>query len=476
MTIASPATITSTPLRPAASAAKSADPPKPRVKHRDEAAFRAFVDANQHLFADYVARRLSGPHAGAAEDALQEGLIDIWNEWDEWPRDEKERIRFARHALRTAALLAVRRRTGRDDSPRAGEIVVDFSDIDGATRPSPAAEGLARDLGRAIAEQSMVKDQLAYIEKASLVAAIATLTDLEQRVLFMTAQGDDCKEIAEDLGVTHQQAREALMRARRLCRMLIEHADGEKVSEKEATMLWQYRDGALSGKRARELKRHVDHCTACQRLIGLEDSISTNGALVILPIPVLLLAAGHAATTTATSGAATGAGSASAHTTIGGSILSPVAPAGWTGSVLATVAAKVGLALAGLAVTVSVAGVYKLAHDRRHSSAVALTVIRPVHEVAVEQRTTINPPRPFRPAAPKRHPAARTTHSHRASTRTTPRAARSRGTTRLPSLQSPIRGASASSSRPIVRNPTATTASRPHTTTSSGREFILGAD
>jgi len=134
------------------------------------------------------------------------------------------------------------------------------------------------------------------------------LTDLEQRVLFMTARGDDCKEIAEELGVTHQQAREALMRARRLCRMLIEHADGQKVSEQEAQMLWQYADGELSGKRARELKRHVSHCTACQRLLGLEESVSKNGMLVVLPIPVLLLAAGKPAAIAA--GVAPGASAA----------------------------------------------------------------------------------------------------------------------------------------------------------------------
>jgi hypothetical protein len=190
---------------------------------------------------------------------------------------------------------------------------------------------------------------------------------------------------------------------------------------------------------------------------------------------VLLLGAGRAATTTATSGAATGAGSAGTHTAIGGSILTPVAPAAWTGSVLATVAAKVGLALAGLAVTASVGGVYKLAHDRQHSSEAAPAVIRPVHEAAVEQRTTINPPRPVRPAAAKPHPAARTSHSHRARTPATPRATSSRGSDRAASPPSSTVGAPASSSPPIVRNPTATTASRPHTTTSGGREFILGA-
>lgn len=327
---------TTAPLRLREPATRSRHEPRDHaaasgIRSENHAAFEAFVAANRFRFADYVAGRLRGQHASAAEDALQHGLLDIWKEFDRWPDDENERQRFATQALKTAALEAIRKRTGRDGSPRAGEVVVDFADLDGTARPAPGADQLARDLGREIAAQSMVKDQLAYLEKASLVAAIATLTELEQRVLFMTAQGDDCKEIAQDLGVTHQQAREALMRARRLCRMLIEHADGQKVTPQEAKLLWQYRDGQLSGKRARELRRHVDHCTACQRLLGLEDSIGTNGALVILPIPFLLLATGKTIAATGGSAAAsaavtsasggTGAGGAAVGAQVGGTVM-----------------------------------------------------------------------------------------------------------------------------------------------------------
>lgn len=350
------------------------------VKGRsNQLAFQLFVDENRHLFVDYIQRRLDGPHKNAAEDALQEGLLKIWHEWDDWPEDREQQIRFARQSLKFAALEAVRKRTGRDGSPRAGAVVVDFTNVDTSVASTPSAERLARDLGRAIAEGSLVKDQIGYLEKASLVAAIATLTDLEQRVLFMTARGDDCKEIAEDLGVTHQQTREALMRARRLCRMLIEHADGAKVSEKEAQLLWQYRDGQLSGKRARELKRHVEHCTACQRLIGLEDSVEKAGMHVVLPIPLLLLAAGKPAAAAAGilpgSAAGTGAGTTSAASAIGtgGSggvqlgqtILASQVPTTFTGSVTAGLTAKVGLALGTLATAGSMGGVYKLAHDKQ---------------------------------------------------------------------------------------------------------------
>jgi len=356
------------------------DASRTEVKARSQQlAFQLFVDENRHLFVDYIQRRLDGPHKNAAEDALQEGLLKIWHEWEDWPEDREQQIRFARQSLKFAALEAVRKRTGRDGSPRAGEIVVDFSAVDTPVASTPSAERLARDLGRAIAEGSLVKDQIGYLEKASLVAAIATLTDLEQRVLFMTARGDDCKEIAEDLGVTHQQTREALMRARRLCRMLIEHADGEKVSDKEAELLWQYRDGQLSGKRARELKRHVQHCTACQRLIGLEDAVEKAGMHAILPIPLLLLAAGKPAAAAAgilpSSTATTGAGTTSAASAMGAggsggvqlgqTILASQIPTTFTGSVTAGLTAKVGLALGTLATTASMAGVYKIAHDKQ---------------------------------------------------------------------------------------------------------------
>lgn len=488
MPIASPTPITPLTLREPA----RRDPHAPRdhasatgLQRADHSAFRAFVDANYFLFADYVARRLNGPHAGAAEDALQEGLIKIWNEWDEWPTDESERIRFARQALRIAALEAIRKRTGRDGSPRAGEIVVDFADLDGHARPAPAAEQLARDLGKAIAAQSLVKDQLAFLEKASLVAAIATLSDLEQRVLFKTAQGDDCKEIATDLGVTHQQAREALMRARRLSRMLIEHADGQKVSEQEAKLLWQYADGQLSGKRARELKRHIEHCTACQRLLGLEETIGTNGALVVLPIPVLLLAAGKtltggsvAAASAGAVGSGSAAGGAGVGAQLGGTVLAPVAPSVTFGSVIAGVTAKAGLGLAGLAVAGSFAGVYKLAHDRQQQERAALSTPAPAvtrqmrdavlattatpskRNATAKKATPKNTAKP-RPRRAKAKTQSATTGTAAAVTTTAPRTV----TARRPVTTSPA---------PTPRATTAaTTVEKP--SSSPGGEFVLGS-
>lgn len=460
-------------------------PPRPRASQgavRDRAAtapsqsvaFAQFVDSNRHLFVDYVQRRLDGRHSCAAEDALQEGLIKIWNEWEHWPADETERIRFARQALRLAAFDAIRRHTGRDDSPRAGEINVDFTVLNYANLDSPAAEGLIQDLGRAIAEQSMVKDQLVYLERASLIAAIATLTDLEQRVLFMTARGDDCKEIAADLGVTHQQTREALMRARRLCRMLIEHADGQKVSDKEAKMLWQYSDGQLSGKRARELKRHVDHCTACQRLLGLEESIATNGALVVLPIPVLLLAAGKTLTAaTTTVGASSGSGAAasgSVATQLGGSLLAPAAPATTFGSVLAGITAKVALGLAGLATTASIAGVYKLAHDRQSSthrplSAQVAARTTPPHDAILTRRASA-------PAAsPRRHKAA-VKHAPKKRVRRSAPATRPASTPAATPARTPP--AVHTTAAPVAP-PGASAAATNQQSSPSGGEFVLGS-
>jgi len=270
-----------------------------------------------------------------------------------------------------------------------------------------------------------------------LVAAIATLTDLEQRVLFMTARGDDCKEIAEDLGVSHQQTREALMRARRLCRMLIEHADGQKVSENEAQLLWQYRDGELSGKRARELKRHVQHCTACQRLLGLEEAVEKAGMHAILPIPLLLLAAGKpaavaagilpgsSATAATTGGAASvmGAGG-SGGVQLGQTILASQIPTAFTVSVTAGITAKVGLALGTLAAAGSMGGIYKLAHDKqaqreasRTPPAKVVSAPAPAQTITGMKRAETPPPAPTshkkkaaakKPAANKHEPKAAT--------------------------------------------------------------------
>ncbi len=455
----------------------------------NQRAFQAFVDRNHHLFSDYVARRLSGPHSSSAEDALQEGLVRIWREWDEWPTDPDERMRFAHQALRIAALEAIRKRTGRDGSPRAGEITVDFADLHGHASGRPGAGLLARDLGRAIAEQSMVKDQIAYLEKASLIAAIATLTDLEQRVLFLTAQGDDCKQIARDLHVTHQQAREALMRARRLCRMLIEHADGQKVDEKEAKLLWQYRDGQLSGKRARELKRHIEHCTACQRLLGFEESITTNGALIILPIPALLLATGQLPAPSAPDPNATGhdpgstdlAGAANVDlgVTLSQGTLAPAAMGHGTVGLLSGVTAKVGLALGALAATTSIAAIGELIHDRT----TATTTPTPAHAAGpapamTTGRTTARTPKPQTAAVVH----SRSTPRHATNTSPTPRSRQNRRAVRKMIATPPPQATAAAApatpnTRPRPTTPsTVLTASartpRPDTTTAP--EFAPG--
>lgn len=462
--------------------------PTTQTKDRSSAlAFQLFVDENRHLFTDYIQRRLDGPHKNAAEDALQEGLMKIWSEWDDWPQDPEQQIRFARQSLKFAALETVRKRTGRDGSPRAGEVTVDFNSVENPIPSTPSADRLARELGRAIAEGSLVKDQIGYLEKASLVAAIATLTDLEQRVLFMTARGDDCREIADDLGVTHQQTREALMRARRLCRMLIEHADGEKLTPQEAQLLWQYKDGELSGKRARELKRHVEYCSACKRLLGLEQSIEKAGMHVVLPLPVVLMAAGKPAAVAAgilpsshaTGAAATGGGSTvaaggagSAGVQLGGSILAAQAPTAFTGSVIAGVTAKVGLALGTLATAGSMAGVYKLAHDKQNSQAAPTHA--PAQVVAAPAKTTprITVPAKTRAPAKKHAPtraktstAAASTKKAKAATTSTPAAtpAQRQGSNRPAQTSTPQQTAAPKTQQtqtPASKNP--------------GGEFLLG--
>lgn len=483
-TIAPPFAYRDAPPRAGRFIREETPPVKTSIKGRSQQlAFQLFVDENRHLFTDYIQRRLDGPHKNAAEDALQEGLMKIWNQWEDWPTDPEQQIRFARQSLKFAALEAVRKRTGRDGSPRAGEVVVDFQDLDSPLPKTLAAERLARDLGRAIAEGSLVKDQIGYLEKASLVAAIATLTDLEQRVLFMTARGDDCKEIAEDLGVTHQQTREALMRARRLCRMLIEHADGQKVSEKEARLLWQYRDGELSGKRARELKRHVAHCTACQRLIGLEESVEKAGMHVFLPIPLLLLAAGKPAAvaagvvpgTSAASSTAAGAGSAASVMGTGGSggvklgqtILAAQVPTAFTGSVTAGVTAKIGLALGTLAAAGSMGGIYKIAHDKQEqreaTRAPAAKVVSVKTTPAVVKST--HPPATT-PASVKKAAAKKKTASKKAKAATTMASSKQSRQTNTTS-QSSRQSSAPSQSTSQPKN-------TPSSKSGSGGEFVIG--
>lgn len=416
------------------------------------ASFQAFVDEHRHLMSDYIARRMRGTPELCSEDALQEALIRIWQQWRHWPADPERREVYMRQALKVAAVDAIRARYGRNlNRPR--EYPVNFADLDRCVPTEPGAHAIVRELGLAIARDSLEhRPEHRDIERSVLVAAFAALTDLERRVLFMTAHGDNGAQIAQELGVRHQLVRETLMRSRRLVRSLIEHADAGKVSPEEARRLWNLRDGNLSGRPKREAQRHLNHCTTCRRLAGIEDTVSKAGVRVFLPLPAgMALAAKGLA----------GSGAAGASASAGSSTPASGAIAATAGGLLSGVTAKAAVALGVLAVGGSLAGTGKLYRDRDRPAPVQRSPLAATAPTAGPQpatrpaRRAATPTAAKKPARPVRSRVRRTT-SHAA-------APSSPQTTEPTSTFAPAVAAGTRESQ------TARRASAP-----SGGEFVLG--
>jgi len=336
------------------------------VDRDGRASFQQFVDEHRHLMSDYIARRMRGTPELSPEDALQDALIRMWQQWRHWPQDPERREVYMRQALKVAAVDAIRARYGRNlNRPR--EYPVNFADLDRCVPSEPGAQAIVRELGLAIARESLERPPAKRdIERSVLVAAFAALTDFERRVLFMTARGDNGAQIASDLGVRHQLVRETLMRSRRLVRSLIEHADAGKVSPQEARRLWDLRDGNLGGRPKREAQRHLDHCTTCQRLAGIEDTVSQAGVRVFLPLPIAAALPAKGLTGSAAAGT-----SASAGQTAGGAGLAATG-----GGLLSGVTAKAAVALGVLALGGSIAGTAKIYQDRDRPVPVAPSPLR----------------------------------------------------------------------------------------------------
>ncbi len=423
------------------------------VDRDGRASFQQFVDQHRHLMSDYIARRMRGTPELCAEDALQDALIRMWQQWRHWPEDPERREVYMRQALKVAAVDAIRARYGRNMT-RPREYPVNFADLDRCVPAEPSSQAIVRELGLAIARESLERrPEHRDIERGVLVAAFAALTDFERRVLFMTARGDNGAQIARDLGVRHQLVRETLMRSRRLMRSLIEHADAGKVSPDEARRLWNLRDGNLSGRPKREAQRHLDHCTTCKRLAGVEDAVSSAGVRVFLPLPAAIALATKGLAASATSGATTGAGSAAPATG---------ALAATGGGLLSGATAKTAVALGVLALGGSLAGTGKLYRDRDRPQPLS----RPATAVAAKPAAARAPRRrasqPRKRAKPRRASQPAGSPAPRTTTKSAGATASRQTTTAAPALSTPAPASSATS-------PAARRASTP-----AGGEFVLG--
>jgi RNA polymerase sigma factor (sigma-70 family) len=258
--------------------------------------FEAFVQQHAGLLRNYMAGQVAGSNVNA-EDALQEGLVRIWREWEGWPGDHEEQLRYAQRALRCAAVDAIRREHGRDGA-RPQTLSVDFQlaeaggGIDNGHISDPALAALGLALAEQAAEQ---RDDERFVERGVLVGALVALKPLERRVVWELAREQrSYKEVATELGITPMKVRDVFFEARALLRTLIAHADGSNISRAERAQLFDLLDGELKGREKRIAQRHLDSCEACQRLAAIERNVTTAGAHVFLPLPMVLMGVWHA--------------------------------------------------------------------------------------------------------------------------------------------------------------------------------------
>jgi RNA polymerase sigma-70 factor (ECF subfamily) len=117
------------------------------VAHGDEAAFRRLYDqTSRKLFA--VIRRIAGSEA-AAEEALQEAFLRIWNHADRFDPGLASPVTWMTTIARHAAIDAVRRGAERVS---AAAVVIDEELAERLAGPSTMADGLAgRQLQRCLA-------------------------------------------------------------------------------------------------------------------------------------------------------------------------------------------------------------------------------------------------------------------------------------------------------------------------------------
>ncbi len=273
-------------------------------------AFANFVDAHRHVLVDWMARRMTaqliGPDASQVDpdDVLSRALERLWLRFEHLPPEPGQRKAWVEHALRLAALDAIRFQFGRHKvtaaarrPPQSAErdevLYVKSLSVDFGARPTlREREGLAAEAGRAIQRLAAGSGDRYddILTRAAVVAAMATLTTSEQRVLRLTIEGCEPKEIVAQTGLEPAEVREQLTTARWLVRSFVDHADADRVPQRHRLQLHAYLDGELRGRARTRLRRHLRECAACQRAADLYHQ-SDQQAIGSFALPALVAAA-----------------------------------------------------------------------------------------------------------------------------------------------------------------------------------------
>jgi DNA-directed RNA polymerase specialized sigma24 family protein len=399
---------------------------------------------------------------GDVDDALQQAYLRLISEYERWPANQtpQERLAFAYRTIQLAAKDALRQAFGRSDrAPRPREIAVDFS-FEGRA-DSEAAGGatvqlLAQDALRDAAGRYPGDDE--HLDNALKVAALAALDPVAHQIVTASQLGLNHKQLAKELGLTHQTVRAKDSEARALLLSLLACARGRDIREASDINLFGYLEGQKLNRADRRLVQgHLKHCVNCQEIAALAGEVDSLAERLVLPIPLLLAtrgAIGHLIGAKASVLGARGGASASAGPAAGTSVGGPGSlSAGKLAAGLATVALLGG---AGSAVVVA-------RHAMRHP------------EVETDGRTTTAlgeaVPRgkaiPASKPAPKqtrkqvhhyRRPSEKKAHAHTAG-----RSVRSTATASGPRYSPPPAAVTTQSSPPSPPPPP-----------SGGGEFVLG--
>ncbi len=86
-------------------------------------------------------------------------------------------------------------------------------------------------------------------------------------MLRLANRGLNLRQIAARIGISHQRARVVHMNARALVDQLAAHALGGPTPD-ELARLTALHERRLTGRTRRQVRRHLDACPTCQRIVA----------------------------------------------------------------------------------------------------------------------------------------------------------------------------------------------------------------
>src|SRR5436305_14086423 len=232
----------------AASPAEKLDVPAPATS-TDAPSLGEFIASHQSELRAAMASSLRG--RADVDDALQQAYLRLINEYERWPADQtpQERLAFAYRTIQLAAKDAVRQAFGRSDrAPRPRQIAVDFSS-EGRDDSNPsggaAVQSLAQDALRDAAGR--YPGDAEHLDNALKVAALAALDPVAHQIVTASQLGLNHKQVAKELGLTHQTVRAKDSEARALLLSLLACARGRDIREASDINLFGYLEGEKLG-------------------------------------------------------------------------------------------------------------------------------------------------------------------------------------------------------------------------------------